>query len=350
MASSDTRFLIVADTHDLRLTSDPTKAFRNPLPPGIDVVLHCGDLTNNGGLKHHEEALELLGSIDAELKLAIPGNHEIDLDETFMRAWDANPAQREEALKIWKSDKAKRMGVHLLDEGLHQFTLKNGASFKVYASPYTPKFGESAFQYVTKNDRYNPTESTPVYAINTSTDASRVSEFPNVDIMMTHGPPQYILDSSGSHSSSGGCEHLRRAVVRARPSLHCFGHIHGSWGHQRVMWKSQMSSKDREEHPLEDSLTGDDAYLLSPPAFIGANTCKKRGFARIEGSVDLSRRGKETVFVNAAIGNEDGNPLHAPWVVDMEIPTAGAGGTKRKSRGECPSQLPENSNIKRGRR
>ncbi|KAI9652975.1 MAG: hypothetical protein M1831_006304 [Alyxoria varia] len=349
MAKSDTRFFVLADTHDLSLTTDQTKSFRYPLAAGIDVVLHCGDLTDNGGLKHHKEALNLIGSMDAELKLVVPGNHEIDLDQTYMQASGLDITQREQALDLWKGDEAKRMGVCLLDEGLHQFTLKSGASFTVYASPYTPKFGESAFQYNTNNDRYNPTECTPRHAINTSTDVSRVPDFPNVDIMMTHGPPQYILDSNGGHSSSSGCEHLRRAVIRARPLLHCFGHIHGSWGHRRVIWKSQMIKEEREEYPLEESHTGDDAYLL-PPEFIGANSCRKQGFAKVKAAVEVSRKGKDTVFVNAAIGNEDGSPVNAPWVVEVSLPIVGARGTKRKSQEEDGQpRLPVHARNKRGR-
>lgn len=49
---------------------------------------------------------------------------------------------------------------------------------------------------------------------------------------MTREPPKYILDTT-SDGRSVGCEHLRRAVEKVKPKLHCFGHIHKSYGAQR---------------------------------------------------------------------------------------------------------------------
>ncbi|KAI9655443.1 MAG: hypothetical protein M1831_004858 [Alyxoria varia] len=336
-AQNLTRFLILADTHDLQLTSNPTLPFRHPLPPNIDVVLHCGDLTQNGGLRHHKAALNMLGSLSAELKLVIPGNHEVDMDCTFLKANDADLEHRIQALEIWSGEEAKDMGVHFLDEGTHRFTLKSGVSFSVYASPYTPRYGDSAFQYPTGHDRYNPATSTPPYATNRSTDSSRIPEFPNVDIVMTHGPPKYILDSCGDRS--GGCEHLRRAVARARPVLHCFGHVHAGWGHARVAWKRQMSREERRRQndflfEEEEGYNGydedeeDDALVL-PKEFVGANSCKKQGFAKPK-ALHAERKGKETLIVNAAIGNDENSPVNAPWVVEISLPRTQVSGMKRE--------------------
>jgi len=52
-----------------------------------------------------------------------------------------------------------------------------------------------------------------------------IPSFPDVHVVMTHGPPLSVRDRTyrGEHV---GCKHLLRAVARARPLLHCFGHIH----------------------------------------------------------------------------------------------------------------------------
>jgi hypothetical protein len=44
------------------------------------------------------------------------------------------------------------------------------------------------------------------------------------DILITHGPPLGILDDRQ------GCAALRRAVIRVKPKLHCFGHVHSAYG------------------------------------------------------------------------------------------------------------------------
>jgi hypothetical protein len=109
---------------------------------------------------------------------------------------------------------AEENGVTFLHEGVHAFNLKSGASFKVYASPYTPEFGGWAFQDKINEDRFNPGSETPDGTINIATDSSII---PPVDIVMTHGPAKYILDDTPSDSA--GSEHLRRALCRAQPRI-----------------------------------------------------------------------------------------------------------------------------------
>jgi Icc-related predicted phosphoesterase len=47
---------------------------------------------------------------------------------------------------------------------------------------------------------------------------------PDTDILVTHGPPLGVLDYGG------GCAALRRAVLRVKPKLHVFGHVHSGYG------------------------------------------------------------------------------------------------------------------------
>ena len=50
----------------------------------------------------------------------------------------------------------KEAGVRYLEEGMHEFMLKNRARLRVYASPYQPVFfGEWAFRYERGEDRFN---------------------------------------------------------------------------------------------------------------------------------------------------------------------------------------------------
>lgn len=76
-----------------------------------------------------------------------------------------------------------------------------------------------------------------------------VPDFPDVDILMTHGPPKGILD--GCPQGNVGCRNLLRALRRAKPLMHCFGHIHEGNGVEIVDWDAEASGAsslaDREQ-------------------------------------------------------------------------------------------------------
>jgi len=242
----------------------------------------------------------MLGSIDAELKLVIAGNHDLSLDGPFWRKkmCDDDPpedhAEHADAVALMTGPLAKEAGVTYLEEGLNTFTLKNGAKFTIYTSPYQPEFCGWAFPYERDEDRFNPPEhvakSVKPIAINP------IPDFPGVDIMMTHGPPKDILD--WTMHGTVGCEALLRAVSRARPLLYCFGHIHEAYGAKVVKWKDDRTIigadaiESRTEH--ENSYPETDKWPIS--------------------------FGKETLMVNAAIMNVRCRPTNSPWVIDLDLP------------------------------
>lgn len=259
--------LIISDTHN-------EWPYSTELPaPKVDVFIHCGDLTQYGGLPSFQRAMNNIKTIDAELKLVIAGNHDVDLDP----AWLVEFADDEEdveigakCLALMKSQQDN--GIYYLDEGTHSFTLKDGRSFKVYATPYTPKYGDFAFLYGKDDDRFNK-GSNPVPE--------------GVDILISHGPPallnmnDYKLDVSKTLEHCG-CEKLAKALERARPRLCCFGHIHEGRGTVKVNWAART---------VEDALLNDHQAM-----------------------VKLSGKNIETVLVNAAIFDEK-----KEWQVDLEV-------------------------------
>lgn len=144
--SIQTRFLIISDTHDIDITRCTCAAVASgsinehghkPLPE-VEVVLHCGDITENGGIENYRRSIEGLASIKAELKLVIAGNHDIDLDRVYYEqecgGKDEN-ATTDKAAALWRSKLATDSGIVFLKEGTHQFELSTGATFKLYASP-----------------------------------------------------------------------------------------------------------------------------------------------------------------------------------------------------------------------
>jgi predicted phosphodiesterase len=69
-----TRVMVISDTHEHSL--DGTTM------PQVDVLIHTGDLTNFGELDSLRESVKMMGTIEAELRLVIAGNHDVSLDKT----------------------------------------------------------------------------------------------------------------------------------------------------------------------------------------------------------------------------------------------------------------------------
>lgn len=316
-----TRILILSDTHSDSLTDVGSK---NPLPhplPSADVVLHCGDLTMVGYLEEYTKAIALLSSIDAPLKLVIAGNHDISLDEKYYYrkgpsmhggGWISGPgfdeALPQKAKAMWIGDEsiAARRGIKYLAEGTYELKLQNGAKLRLYASPYQPEFCDWAFPYFRNEDRYNPTDVASPGAKPIS--ENPIPSFPDVDVVMTHGPPLGMQDKT-YNGELVGCQHLLRAISRARPKLHCFGHIHEGWGAARVQWNCEGKQE-----------------LASVGNVVFQGTSKEMEKAVY---VDLSSSGeqplqfgKETLMVNASIMNIRYVPMNAPWLVDIDLPAA----------------------------
>lgn len=241
------RFGLLQRTHPFQL---PT--------PKADVLLHCGDLTNVGGLPNFAKALNMLKEIDAELKLIIAGNHDLELDKAYWQekskspASSGDPEDHARATNIMTGALAAEAGVAYLAEGTHTFTLKNGATFKIYASPYTPAISDWAFAYQPNQDRYN----SPAHL---AKGVKSIGPNPiphDVDIIMTHGPPRGILDlCSQGHV---GCPNLLQAIRRVKPRMHCFGHVHEGAGVEEIDWrtfkpKSESLRKNNAIHDLFDN-------------------------------------------------------------------------------------------------
>ncbi|RDW94886.1 hypothetical protein BP5796_00649 [Coleophoma crateriformis] len=301
MASTvSTRFLIISDTHNFEFQNNNlSRPFREPVPDA-DVVLHCGDLTNEGGPEYYKKCLDIFRALNAELKLVIPGNHDLDLDKEWWTTHlprntvGTGHDQHANSLGIMTGPIAAEAGVTYLEEGTNTFTLRNGARFSIYTSPYTPEFCDWGFAYNRSEDRFNPEDQVAKGYTSIATNPIPTG----VDIVMTHGPPHNILDACPG--GNVGCPSLLNAVGRVRPLLHCFGHIHEGHGARLVTWNEQ--NKVQEETSVEVN------YPSANDVCVG--------------------RGKQTLMVNAAIQvnppdwKSQMEPNNAPWLVDLQLPRA----------------------------
>lgn len=78
--------MVISDTHNYKFDDAVQTLSLQPPTPNADVLLHCGDLTEVGGISCFKKALKMLASVDAELKLVIPGNHDLEFDNSY---WEA---------------------------------------------------------------------------------------------------------------------------------------------------------------------------------------------------------------------------------------------------------------------
>jgi hypothetical protein len=341
MASSGTirtRILILSDTHGMKFSKDWPQ-----LQSEFDLAIHCGDLTEESKLSEFSDTLDLLREIKAPLKLVIAGNHDLTLDPPTFKtvlgpglALD-DPAVLKEygAIGEARQQLASDPDIRLLDEGIHTLTLPNGTTFSLYASPWTPRYGESngscseaggfAFQYDRR--RGGP-----------AAELGHVFDIPpRTDIVVTHGPPEGVLDRVGGRRA--GCPDLFAAVARARPRLHCFGHIHVGWGAKLVTWRGDGGldtdvplhftaidngrtavirdlkrlkewRADEATDRMDETDNKDESKWLTDLLRSGCDVTPDDGI----------RLGEQTIFVNAAVEGDEDLPIQPPIVVEVELP------------------------------
>jgi Icc-related predicted phosphoesterase len=195
------RLVCTSDTHG--------QLERVRLPEG-DILVLAGDVLKNfymgaprkdasRQLRALEDLLAFLDKTKFKWVVLIAGNH----DWAFQYEPDKARALVAQHTKV----------VYLEDSG----ATIDGIRF--YGSPWQPAFCGWAF-----NLPRNGAELAKVWA--------KVPE--DVDVLVTHGPPFRVLDSSPGVCREQGDAILLERVCAVKPRHHVFGHIHGGYGRKRV--------------------------------------------------------------------------------------------------------------------
>ncbi|OHW97074.1 metallophosphoesterase domain-containing protein 2 [Colletotrichum incanum] len=282
-------------------------------------------------------------AIKAPLKLVIAGNHDWTLETPIFTKKIAEippPVDMELVRKTYgdfgearrllqasaknEDDDVDDAGVVLLDEGTHTFALPNGALLNLFASPYsyTPSGDDWGFQY----------------------DAREGHQWDiggGLDVVVTHGPPNGVLDRTATGSRLG-CPDLLTAVARAKPRLHCFGHVDRGWGAKLARWRdgigghagrvpaSHFEAFDNDRSVLVEALAGLTPGQFDEPGAVAEKrrklkACMARGYyatSHCAGDEHPLVKGEQTLFVNAAIKEGEDQPQYLPSIVDIELPRA----------------------------
>lgn len=173
------RLIFISDTHG-----------EIPDVPDGDVLIHCGDATMMGRRKEVENFNDWLGTLPHKNKLFIPGNHDFLFEENWKEAKDI-----------------MTNAICLKDEGLNI----NGIKF--WGTPWCSRFGDWAFMHSEEGLK---------------NEFSKIPE--DTDILITHGPPNGILDKVVRGGWHVGSRALIEAIKRVKPEIVSFGHIHEGYG------------------------------------------------------------------------------------------------------------------------
>lgn len=185
------RITFISDTH--------TKHNMLNLPGG-DILIHAGDIMNSGwNMSDVTAFLNWFHKQDYDELIFIAGNHD--------RKFENDPLDVKELLEQYP------LITYLQDDWVEV------EGIKIYGSPWQPEFYNWAFNLPRRGDALKEKwDSIPA----------------DTDILITHGPPQGHLDTSGPpyNEPNLGCELLRVKVDELKPKFHVFGHIHGGSGYK----------------------------------------------------------------------------------------------------------------------
>jgi Icc-related predicted phosphoesterase len=170
--------------------------------PDADILVHAGDATYRGT---EAEIMEFARNLSKHLVdsrhhkgyekiIFVPGNHD------------------------WLFEKNETLGRQIMEHhGI--VTLINEPyeyrGFNFWGSPVTPPFHNWAFNWEADKRLYL---------------WEQIPE--GTDVIITHGPPVYILDEVCDYDKirHTGCPHLALRVRKVKPQMHVFGHIHEGFG------------------------------------------------------------------------------------------------------------------------
>ncbi len=176
----------ISDTHNLHLQLKV---------PQVDCVIFSGDCSSNGNLaiNFHEVLafFEWYAILPIKHKIFVGGNHDLTIERG-----------------LYSVEEIKNRGISYL---MNDSVVVEG--FKIWGSPYTPSYGHG-WAWNRKRGKINE-----VWDLIPD----------DTDILVTHGPPQGILDytvSIDGNIENCGCSNLKKRIDKLNIKASLFGHIH----------------------------------------------------------------------------------------------------------------------------
>ena len=160
--------------------------------PKADIIVHSGDMSENGTDSEVLDFLEWFCDLDYSHKIFVAGNHDLCLDGEQIEGlpdncfYLCNSGVEIEGVKFW---------------GVPYFTSDELAG----------------------------------------NIAQQMAKIPlNTDVLITHRPPYCILDFDDNNNL--GCIDLLQIVPKIRPKYHLFGHVHASYGIEKLQYTTFINA------------------------------------------------------------------------------------------------------------
>ncbi|KAL0955416.1 hypothetical protein HGRIS_001663 [Hohenbuehelia grisea] len=237
--------------------------------------------------------MDWLYALPHKVKIIIAGNHDLTLhegwyDDNFQR-WHRNGKEDlKPILDMLRGPEAQAARLVYLQDESHSFqTKRDGRTWTVYGSPWSPEFFNWAFNYERdKAEQY-------------------VGKYPRADILLTHGPPYNALDATRLREHVG-CRALAERLPLIRPRIHLFGHIHEAHGARVIDWDLQAREavpwntpgQHAADAPEEIRTLDEDDTSLAVASVDGSLDAASCTFSN--GAKAVSRAGTGAVKVDAA--------------------------------------------------
>lgn len=181
------RIVFISDTHFQHELMDWD------IPEG-DVLVHCGDALNHGTVVETQVFSRWFNQFPHPHKIYVPGNHDKFFQENLVLSREIMENEDYSYCRVLVDAKVFIEGVTF------------------YGSPWTKTFNDWSYMKEEKDLKYVWDE---IYQ--------------GTDVLITHGPPQSILDMNDEGYRCGS-KSLKNRIFEFRPAVHAFGHIHESYG------------------------------------------------------------------------------------------------------------------------
>ncbi|PLB50471.1 Metallo-dependent phosphatase [Aspergillus steynii IBT 23096] len=303
--SHQTRIVCLSDTHSQQC----------PVPDG-DILTHAGDMSQTGSAADIQETINWLKTLPHRHKVVVAGNSDLFFDARSRLPEDMALCSDKESSSC-QDDVSSIFDwgdIHYLQgtsvtldcspidtESPDRVSGSVPRYLKIYGAPYVPECGpdhENAFQYPVTHNAWN----------------GKIP--PSTDILVTHTPPKYHLD--WDFGSPEGCAFLLDEVRKVRPLLHVFGHVHASYGAERVIWNKAQLRWEGFCAEVQELQRQDGVKILRRVKLgLDATMVLLSGVWDLLGSLIVTGRleGQSTLMVNAACMKEDEKLGNEPRLV-----------------------------------
>ncbi|EED14291.1 phosphoric ester hydrolase, putative [Talaromyces stipitatus ATCC 10500] len=264
------RVVCISDTHTLEW---------HDIPDG-DLLIHAGDLSNDGSVREIQATVNWLKTLPHRHKIVIAGNHDSYFDPRSRLDEDRDTVSSSLANISASTASIRSVDIDIddFDGGRIDWSYHSQTSEYDYPSSFDSKPQNTTHEEADEKEDIHYLQHTSItltFPAQTPTQRSRTltiygaPQIPTpmpmgpehaftyppaqdawtntipieTDILVTHTPPYTHRDLGPNFSI--GCPFLLSEVWRVRPILHVFGHVHFAHGSEPVFWDEAQRAWER---------------------------------------------------------------------------------------------------------